>query len=687
VPNRLIHESSPYLRQHAHNPVDWYPWGPEALERARREDKPILLSVGYSACHWCHVMERESFENEQTARLMNEHFVSIKVDREERPDLDAIYMDAVQAMTGQGGWPMTVFLMPDGRPFYGGTYFPPEDRHGLPAFPRLLASLGAAYRERRPEIEQSGDRLRDYLRQATTVRPRPGLADLAVVDQAALRLVGQFDPAHGGIGRAPKFPQPALLDFLLRAYVRLRNPVLLAPVEMTLTRMARGGIYDQLGGGFHRYAVDAQWLVPHFEKMLYDNAQLASVYLHAYQVTGNAEYRVVVEETLDYVRREMTAPEGGFYAAQDADSEGEEGRFFVWDWSELQTLPGEGARVAAAYYGASPGGNFEGHNILHRQHADSEVAVALGLPPEVLHEQVAALRARLFAARSQRVHPGRDDKVLAGWNGLMVRAMAEAARVLGQDAYRAAAERAGDFALTHLVHEGELQRVYKDGRAHGPAFLEDYAFLADGFLALYEATFQPRWLEASRTFAERIVARFHDADSGLFFDTPVGHEPLIARPRRLTDEAIPAGGSVAVDVLLRLSVLFGEDSLRDLAGRALAGLSSMLAEHPTAFGRALGALEFFAAPHREVALVGEPSAADTRELAAVVARAFRPDVVVALRAPAGSPALPLLEGREALAGRATAYVCRNYACDRPTSDAGELAQQLGDAVPGLGGIH
>ncbi len=687
--NRLAQESSPYLQQHAHNPVDWYPWGPEALERARREDRPILLSIGYSACHWCHVMAHESFEDEATARLMNQNFVNIKVDREERPDLDAIYMEAVQAMTGRGGWPMTVFLIPDGRPFFGGTYFPPEDRHGLPGFRRLLESVATAYRERRQEVENSGERLREYLRQSTTVHPRPGLADLAVGDQAALRLVGQFDPQFGGLGGAPKFPQPSALDFLLRAYARLRNRVLKAPVETTLTQMARGGIYDQLGGGFHRYSVDAQWLVPHFEKMLYDNAQLVSVYLHAYQLTRNPEYRVVVEETLDYVRREMTAPEGGFFAAQDADSEGEEGRFFVWEWSELEALLGEDAGVAAAYFGSSPAGNFEGKNILHRPRSDEEVAAERGLTVEALRERVGAIRARLFATRQRRVHPGRDEKILAAWNGLMLQAMAEGARALGRDADRLAAERAGAFALERLVTDRDVRRVYKDGTSHGPAFLEDYAFLAAGLLALYEATFEPRWLAAARDLAERLLAQFYDADAGLFFDTPAEHEPLIARPRRLTDEAIPAGGSVAAEVLLRLSVLYGVEEWWRIGGRVLEATAPMLAQHPAAFGRLLGALEFYGAPHREVALVGNPRAEDTRALAAVVARDFRPDLVIALRDPAQPETLrmPLLQGRVAMDGGAAAYLCRDYTCDRPTGDPEELAQQLGDGPPVDDGVH
>ncbi len=684
VPNRLIQETSPYLRQHAQNPVDWYPWGPEALERARREDRPILLSIGYSSCHWCHVMERESFEDEATARLMNANFINIKVDREERPDLDAVYMDAVQAMTGHGGWPMTVFLTPDGRPFYGGTYFPPDDRHGLPGFKRLLEALTVAYRERRDEVERGGERLREYLQQSGTARPRPGVAGPAVADQAALRLIGQFDPRSGGLGGAPKFPQPSMLDFLLRAYMRSRNRVLLAPVETTLTHMARGGIYDQLGGGFHRYSVDAQWLVPHFEKMLYDNAQLIPVYLHAYQVTGQVEYRVVVEETLAYVRREMTAPEGGFLAAQDADSEGEEGRFFVWEWRELEAVLGADAAVAAAYFGCSPGGNFEGRNILHRPRPDEAVAAELGLTVEALRERVRAIRARLFATRERRVRPGRDDKVLAGWNGLMLRAMAEAARVLGGDAYRASAERAAAVALTHLVPDGEAHRVFKDGKAHGPAFLEDHAFLADGLLALYEATFEPRWLAAARRLTERLVQQFYDPGSGLFFDTPAEHEPLIARPRRLTDEAIPAGGSVATDVLLRLSVLYGEPHWWQIGQRVLESTVSMLGEHPSAFGRLLSALEFFAVPHREIALVGPSAAPATRALADVVARAFRPDLVVALRDPAQPDALAvaLLEGREMLDGGPAAYLCRNYACERPTGDPEELARQLDGSLSG-----
>jgi uncharacterized protein YyaL (SSP411 family) len=676
--NRLIDETSPYLLQHAHNPVDWYPWGEEALQRARAENKPILLSIGYSACHWCHVMERESFEDPEIARLMNDNFVNIKVDREERPDLDTIYMEAVQAMSGHGGWPMTVFLTPDGVPFYGGTYFPPTDRLGMPGFRRVLTSVAEAYRRAPDEIRLSAEQLRSRLGRSL-MGHEAGALDARVAAAAYEGLAASFDARHGGFGGAPKFPQPMNLEFLLRYFKRTGEPHALQMVRVTLDHMRRGGIYDQLGGGFHRYSTDDVWLVPHFEKMLYDNALLVRVYLEAYQVTGEEEYRQVVEETLGYVLREMTSPEGGFYSAQDADSEGEEGKFFIWMPREIAEVLGpEDAPLVAAYYGVTERGNFEGRNILHLARPAEEVAQAHGVSPERVHAAVERARRLLFAAREKRVKPGRDEKVLTAWNGLMLRAFAEAARVLGRAEYRATAEKNAAFLLATLRRDGRLLRTYKDGRARLNGYVEDYAALADGLLALYEVTFEPRWFAEARTLAQEMVQHFWDDAEGGFFNTSDDHEQLISRPKDLFDNAVPAGNSMAVDVLLRLGALTGEGRYAEHAERTLQALSGVIPRVPGAFGRLLAALEFLLATPTEVAIVGDPDAPDTQALLAVVNGAYLPSVVTAVTRPGAVEAgVALLEGRAMVDGRAAAYVCHHFACHRPVTTPEELKRELG----------
>ncbi len=679
-PNRLIHETSPYLRQHAYNPVDWYPWGPEALERARRENKPILLSIGYAACHWCHVMEHESFEDPDTAALMNESFVSIKVDREERPDLDSIYMDVVQAMTGSGGWPMTVFLTPDLVPFYAGTYFPPTDRPGMPSFKRVLQGVADAYRNRPQDVASTVAQVTRYLRDRKLPSASDQLLTPDLLNRAAAALPSQFDPLHGGFGRAPKFPQPMILEFLLRQYLRTGDAQALRIVERTLQRMARGGIYDQLGGGFHRYSVDAIWLVPHFEKMLYDNAQLAWVYLYAFQVTGDAFYRRIVEETLDYVLREMTSSDGGFYATQDADSEGEEGKFYVWSAEEIrEALGADDARLFELAYGVTEHGNFEGKNILYLAREPDQVATEAGVSIDVARAAIERGRRLLFERRSTRVWPGRDEKILTSWNGLMIRAMAEAARVLGREDYRAAAARAAEFVLDRLGRNGRLLRTYKDGIAKLNGYLEDYAFLADGLLALYTATFDPRWFEEAQRLVQAMIAWFWDDASGGFYDTSHDHEALVARPRDFYDNATPAGGSVAAEVMLRLASYTGDDDLRQRARKILAPLAEAMAEHPLAFGRLLCALDLYLAEPKEVALIGDPAAADTRALLEVVNRRYQPHLALALSRPgdvAAAQAIPLLRDRPAVDGKATAYVCQNFVCQLPTTEPGDLERQL-----------
>jgi uncharacterized protein YyaL (SSP411 family) len=679
VPNRLAGETSPYLLQHAHNPVDWYPWGPEALARARAEDKPIFLSIGYSACHWCHVMERESFEDPRTAAVMNGAFVNIKVDREERPDLDGIYMQAVQAMTGSGGWPMTVFLMPDGTPFYGGTYFPPDDRPNMPSFTRVLGAIADAWQNRRADVVQTGTQLREHLAQgsltsqtaATTGALEPGL-----LDAAGRGLAAQHDPEFGGFGGAPKFPQPMALEFLLRYARRSGDEAAQDVAVHSLDLMARGGIYDHLGGGFHRYSTDAEWLVPHFEKMLYDNAQLARVYLMGFQATGNPYFRQVAEEVIEYVLRDMTDPSGGFYSTEDADSEGEEGAFYVWRPAELRALLGdEDARVFGEYYDVRQPGNFEGRaSILHVDDPPAELAARLGLAEADLLRTLERGRQVLFEARAKRVRPARDEKVLAAWNGMMLRAVAEAARVLGRTDFLEAALKNADFLLSTMRRpDGVMYRTWKPGHAARlNGYLEDQANVADGLVALYEATFDPRWLGAAAVLADIILARFADAAHGGFFDTSSDHETLISRPKDIFDNATPSGNAVAADVLLRLGLLTGKAEYERAAEGVLNLLREPMSRYPLGFARALNALDFRLGRPKEVAIVGRPGAADTEAMLRVVFGPFLPNKVVAGAAHGNGVAIPLLEGREQRDGRATAYVCEHYVCQAPTTDPEEL---------------
>jgi uncharacterized protein YyaL (SSP411 family) len=685
--NRLIDETSPYLLQHAHNPVDWYPWGEEALTKAKAEDKPIFLSIGYAACHWCHVMAHESFEDLDTAATMNERFVNIKVDREERPDLDEIYMEAVVAMTGRGGWPMSVFLTPEGVPFYGGTYFPPADRYGMPSFKRVLLSVAQAYHQQRAEIERGGEQFKLRAGHSLPLGARVDFSslDAETLDLAFGGLAHSFDAAHGGFGDAPKFPQPMNLEFLLRYHHRSGEPQALKMVDLTLTRMASGGIYDQLGGGFHRYSTDADWLVPHFEKMLYDNALLARLYLHAWQVTRQPLYRRIAEETLDYLAREMRHAAGGFYSSQDADSEGEEGKYFLWTPSEVKSVLGdEEGDLFCRYFDVTPAGNFEGKSILNVKFDIGTAAAASRTEGASFRAAIERGRQRLFRAREQRVKPGRDEKVLAGWNGLALAAFAEAARVLGREDYRQVAERNAGFVLNELCRDGRLLRSWRTapsgetGRARLNAYLEDYAFCADGLLALYQATFDPRWFREARTLADVMLTHFADSEAG-FFDTSDDHEPLFVRPKNLQDNAIPSGNAMAADVLLRLAAYTGADVYRRPAEEILAAMSPTLRQYPGGFGHWLSALAFYLAPPHEIAMVGDPESDDMRALLDVVFGPYRPYQVVALAVPgdqAAIGAVPLLADREPHAGRASAYVCQGFACLAPVVDPALLAQQL-----------
>ncbi len=644
VANRLAEETSPYLLQHKENPVDWYPWGEEALTRAREQDRPILLSIGYSSCHWCHVMEHESFEDPETAALMNERFVSIKLDREERPDLDAIYMEACQAMTGHGGWPLNVFLTPEQVPFYAGTYFPPEDRGGMPSWRRVLAAVAEAWEQRKDEIRAGGEQIAQRLQGGALLRPSTDPIDARMLDEAVEALRRAYDAVHGGFGRAPKFPPASAIEFLLRR----------GETEMTthtLRAMASGGMYDQVGGGFARYSVDERWLVPHFEKMLYDNALLARAYLHGWQVTGDPLFKRVVQETLDWALREMRAPEGGFFSALDADSEGEEGRFYVWELEELRVVAGE---AAARWFGASEGGNFEGRNVLVRGEGE----------PAQLDEW----RRALYEVRSQRVWPGLDDKRLTAWNALMISALADAGAVLERADYLDAARACAGFVLRELRDaEGRLLRTYKDGDARLNAYLEDHAFLVEALLTLYEATFEPRWFFASREIADAAVARFGDEENGGFFETATDHERLVARRKDLEDHPIPAGNSSLAYGLLRLAALTGELDYERRAVSVFRLLHPIVAKHPQAFAHLLQAMDFHFASVKEVALVGE----DVSALERVVRASFRPHLVLA-----SGDGVPLLEGREPVDGRAAAYVCERFACKAPVTAPEDLERLL-----------
>ncbi len=678
MPNRLAHESSPYLLQHANNPVDWHPWGEEALRKARTENKPIFLSIGYAACHWCHVMEHESFEDPETAELLNRHFVSIKVDREERPDLDAIYMDAVVGLTGNGGWPMSVWLTPDGVPFYAGTYFPKTPRYGMPSFKQVLTALAEAWDGDRARIEQTTASLLEFYQRESAILSRSASPlDPTLFDAAVVALHNSFDAAQGGWGRAPKFPQPMTIEFLLRYDRQTGDTRARRMIDKTLTAMAEGGMYDQLGGGFHRYSTDARWLVPHFEKMLYDNSQLARVYLHAWQLTGAPLYRRIATETLDYVAREMTHPAGGFYSTQDADSEGEEGKFFVWSHDEIQRVLGADAALFCAAYDVTPAGNWEGHNILHVAGSVEQIAQKHGVDVPTLEGILAEARRKLFAAREQRIKPGRDEKVLTAWNGLMLAAFAEAARALGREDYRQIAVRNAEFLLRELrAPNGRLFRTWKDGHdAKLNAYLEDYTHLAEGLIALYQTTFDARWFVAARALMETALTHFRAEDGG-FYDTSDDHEQLVTRPRDLQDNALPSGNAMAATVLLKLAAYTGDARYNQIAEGMLGRLNEAIPRYPTAFGQWLVAYDLAVNIPKEVALVGDPNAPETQALMQVVFDGFRPNQVVALKRPGESAPIPLLEGREQIAGTATAYVCRRFACQMPVNTPAALEKQL-----------
>ena len=659
MPNRLAGETSPYLRQHAENPVDWYAWGPEALERARRENKPILLSIGYAACHWCHVMAHESFEDAETARLMNELYVNIKVDREERPDLDAIYMQAVQALTGNGGWPMTVFLTPSGDPFWGGTYFPPDERMGMPSFRRVLAMVADAYATKRDQIDKSVDAMRDLYE--TNARPLPpGQLGPATLERAYDFASQTYDETHGGFGRAPKFPPTMLLEFLLTHWARHESQRALAMAHDTFAQMSAGGIHDIAGGGFHRYSVDGEWLVPHFEKMLYDNALLARFGAHLWQAIGDDGVRETTENILRWVAREMTSPDGGFYASLDADSEGHEGLFYTWTAADFDAALGDDARAARAWLGVTNDGNFEGRNILH----------TVGEAPANANH----IRRALLDGRAPRVRPGVDDKIIAAWNGLMLRGVATCARVFGSAEWRALALRNAEFLNSRLAKDGAVKRIWARGQARVAGFLEDYAAIALGFLDVWQLTHDRAWLDRARSLADAIASRFWDDALPGFYDVPSDHERLITRPRDVVDNAIPSGSSLAAELFLTISYVTGDASFAKRAERAMAPLAESLARHPHAFGQLLCAADIAIHGATAVAVVGSETGA--AKLLAPVRETYLPSAIVAATTLGTNTDLALFANRDTRGAPAAAYVCRGPVCDAPATTAEEVAECL-----------
>ncbi|MCW5795951.1 MAG: DUF255 domain-containing protein [Nitrospira sp.] len=678
--NRLIRETSPYLLQHAYNPVDWYPWGPEALAQAAALKRPILLSIGYSSCHWCHVMERESFENEAIAALMNQHFICVKVDREERPDLDEIYMQATLALNrNQGGWPMTVFLTPDQKPFFAGTYFPPTDRYGRPGFPTLLKKIAEYWEKDHDGVVAQAVNLTARLQEGAHA-PSPTTVGEAELDVAVTQFAEDFDARQGGFGGAPKFPPATGLSLLLHCYQRTKDPHTLTMVRTTLDAMAAGGIYDHIGGGFARYSTDERWLVPHFEKMLYDNALLARVYVEAYQVTADETYRRIACETLDYILKEMTSPEGGFYSATDADSEGVEGKFFVWTPEDVRAAvdSDEEARRFCAYYDVTAGGNWEHTNVLHTAKSVEAVAKELGITAGELTETITRLRPKLYAVRAKRIAPGLDDKVITAWNGMMISAMAEAGRVFDIPRYRAAAGRACDFLLTTLSKsDGRLLRTYRAGTAHLNAYLEDYAYFAEGLIDTYEAGGEERYLLESVRLAERMLADFADSQHGGFFTTATGHEALIMRSREGPDGATPSGNAVAASVLARLSYHFAREDFREAATAAVRAYGRQIARYPRAFAKSLIVVDFLMSGPAEIALVGRLGDQGMESLRAAVNRTYLPSRVLAHRdSDQSATSHPLLQGKTLIDGKAAMYVCRNFACGRPITDPKEFPSLL-----------
>jgi uncharacterized protein YyaL (SSP411 family) len=675
--NRLARETSPYLLQHAHNPVDWYPWGDEALARARSEDRPILLSIGYAACHWCHVMERGSFENAEIAALMNERFVCIKVDREERPDLDDIYMSATVAMSGSGGWPMTVFLTPDQQPFFAGTYFPPVDMRGRPGFRSVLMKLSELWQNERSAIVEQAAELTAHVQQLAAPGAG-GTLELESQRGAVAQLAQSYDRRYGGFGKAPKFPPGQSLELLARFARRTGDAAALEMLRGTLDGMKAGGMYDQIGGGFARYSTDERWHVPHFEKMLYDNAQLAKLYTEAFQLTGDAEYARIARETLDYVAREMQSPDGGYYSATDADSEGVEGKFFVWEVHEIEELlsPEDAERICA-YYDVTTGGNWEGLNVLRVERSPEAVAEELGISPSELQASLLRARATLYAARSKRVPPLLDDKILVAWNGLMIDAFATAARVFPEHPYALSASRAARFLLEQLARpDGGLYRTHRAGKSHLSAYLEDYAYFTQGLVSLFEVTGSEQFLNEAERLAARIMSDFGDPQGGPFYQTAHGHEALIARVRDGHDGALPNANAIAAHAIARLARHLGRPEWEERAGQALRGYAQSVQRLPRAFGSTLNALDFLSESSLELVLVGTAATPGHAELAAAISRPYLPNRIEVRLAPEEPTRSPLAQGKTLVDGRAALYVCRNFACQAPVTSAEQAAALL-----------
>ena len=676
MPNQLVNESSPYLLQHAENPVHWYPWGEEALHKARTENKPIFLSIGYAACHWCHVMAHESFEDEETAAFMNEHFINIKVDREERPDLDAIYMQATVAMTGSGGWPMSVFLTPDLKPFYTGTYFPPVQRYNMPSFRDVLAGIARAWKEEPEEITRVGGQVTSHLQQALTSDQISETAFSQEQLSGVIKtLADPYDWENGGWGSAPKFPQPMIIEFLIRRHVAGDEDALKIAVH-ALKAMARGGMYDVVGGGFSRYSVDNFWRVPHFEKMLYDNAQLVRAYLHAWQITKDPYFKQIVTETLDFVARELTHPAGGFYSSLDADSEGEEGKFYVWTLDEIREVLGEDSEFFEAAYGVSERGNWEGKTVLQRALDDPSLAARFKIDPGEVSAKLAASHARLLAARASRIRPGTDDKVLTAWNGLMLAAVAEAARAIDEPAlqhkYLVMATRSADFLLDALRPGGSLKRSWREGKATNEVFLEDYAALILGLLELYQTDFQEKWFTAAHELAEKMIELFQDANGG-FFDTSKDSKELLLRPKDLQDNATPSGNALACEALLKLAAFTDQGTYRDRAEKSLRLISSFALRYPTSFGRWLSAADFALGRVKQVAVMYESDSEEARPLLQTIQAEYRPNMVVAASSqPPSEHAPSLLMERPLKEGKPTVYVCEGFVCKMPVNAISEL---------------
>jgi len=676
--NRLIEETSPYLLQHAHNPVDWLPWGNEALEQAQKEDKPIFLSIGYSTCHWCHVMERESFENEQIAKIMNEHFVSIKVDREQRPDVDDIYMNAVVTMTGSGGWPLSVFLTPEGKPFYGGTYFPPSDAYGRPGFERILLSVAEAWKNRRQELVSSAAKMSELLQSQASPIDKSNLSP-EILHKAFVSFQNLFDAVHGGFGTAPKFPQPANLSILLSYWHRTADNQALEMVEKTLDAMADGGIYDHIGGGFHRYATDAQWLVPHFEKMLYDQALLSKVYLEAYQITKQERYAQIAKEIFDYVLRDMTDPAGGFYSAEDADSEGREGTFYLWDPKQAASvLDEEHARVFNAYYGVTNEGNFEeGKTILNITTSIKQLEKEFQKDQAPIENILTAARTRLFIERAKRIRPHRDEKIITAWNGLMISSLAYGGAVLDEEKYIEAARHSAEFILSTLHKNGRLMRYYRDGRVVEKAFLDDYAFTAMGMLDLYEATFDVKWLIEAKSLSNQMIDLFADTERGGFFLAGKDGEKLITSTKSGSDGAIPSGNSVAALLLIKLGRLTMDQHFTELGGKVLETFSQQLEQSPAYSSAMLRALDFRLGPGQEIIIAGNADAPDVKQMLKLIHDTFLPNAVVLLHESnkvnsALYNTVPFIKNQTAIEGKATAYVCENYVCKKPVNNIDEF---------------